>query len=181
MTRRAAFAVLLAGLGVLLIARPTFSVPGRALSLAEVRGLARSTIDRNFPGLGLDPEMLVAIAWIESAFNPSAVRIEPQVGDASVGLMQTLVGTADWLASTDYSSFGSSVSFADLFKPERSMYYAASYIHFLTFVSSERGPGRGSEEFVVRAYNAGPRNWRSSAAEGYFARYLDARRMFGSA
>lgn len=181
MKRRAVFAVLLAGLGVLLIVRPTFSVPGRALSLAEVRGLARSTINRYFPGLGLDPEMLVAIAWIESAFNPSAVRIEPQVGDASVGLMQTLISTADWLASTDYPRFGSSVSFGDLFRPDRSMYYAVSYVHFLTFVARERGPGRGSEEFVVRAYNAGPGNWRSSAAEGYWARYLEARRMFGSA
>ncbi len=181
MTRRLALALALAGLGVVVIVRPTFSVPGRALSLAEVRALARSTIDRDFPGLGLDPEMLVAIAWIESGFNPSAVRIEPYLADASVGLMQTLVGTADWLASTDYRRFGTSVSFADLFRPERSMYYGASYVHYLTFMAPERGEGRGSEEFVVRAYNAGPGNWRSGAAETYFARYRAAREMFGTA
>lgn len=37
---------------------------------------------------------VVAVAEIESAFDPAAVREEPQIGDRSLGLMQVLTTTA---------------------------------------------------------------------------------------
>jgi len=39
----------------------------------------------------VDPEMLMAMAKIESGGNPLAIRYERLLGDVSIGLMQTLL------------------------------------------------------------------------------------------
>ena len=43
---------------------------------------------------GLDPLLIKAVIATESSFNPQALRPEPQINDASRGLMQILYGTA---------------------------------------------------------------------------------------
>jgi hypothetical protein len=45
----------------------------------------------------LDPLLIKAVIAQESGYNPSAYRAEPQIGDASRGLMQVLYKTAVWL------------------------------------------------------------------------------------
>ncbi len=183
MTRRGLIALGLAGAGLLLLGRPTLALNGERLTAAQVRALADRVIARDFAGHGLDPAMMVAIAKIESDFRPGALRFEPWIGDVSVGLMQTLLGTARWLDSIasperPYGRIGRP-SLGDLLKPERSMYAAAAYLDWLTNWEPRRDGQRASEAFVVRAYNAGPGNWRSTAADAYFARWEAARSALG--
>jgi hypothetical protein len=45
----------------------------------------------------LDPLLIKAVIAQESGYNPAAYRAEPQIGDASRGLMQVLYKTAVWL------------------------------------------------------------------------------------
>lgn len=168
--------LILAG-GVLLLfgvtATTGIAVPGQNLSLADVQSLARQTLARNVFGGEriISRQVLVRIAWIESRFNPTAVRSEIHLGDASIGLMQTLTRTAKWLEADTRFSRGRGVSAADLFDPAISMYYAAAYLHRTRLV--ELGGG-ASEEMLVRAYNTGPGNWNSPAGAAYWRKYQQA-------
>ena len=49
---------------------------------------------------GLAPELVLAIVGTESAFNPRAYRFEPKINDASRGLMQILLATAQGMGYT---------------------------------------------------------------------------------
>jgi soluble lytic murein transglycosylase-like protein len=145
--------------------------PG-ALSETEVRSLARSIVS-NF-GLQVDPDQLVRIAWIESSFDPGAVRPEPHINDASAGLMQTLEGTAQWLAGDmGYDAFGARPTLQTLMGPQASLYYGAAYLEWL-----KNAYNRG-EEWTVRAYNGGPGGADKDYTRGYWRKYLDAKERFG--
>lgn len=139
------------------------------LSIAEVERLARRTVERDFPRV--DPLMLRAIAEIESARNPKAVRPEPQINDASAGLMQTLLATARWLAGPmGKDRFGTNPELADLLDPRVSMYYGAAMLDWL---STWRGQDR-PEHWIVQSYNGGPGNF-SAQTERYYERYEAAK------
>lgn len=66
------------------------------------------------------PALILAHIKQESSFNPLAYRAEPQIGDASTGLMQILVGTA--------KSFDSSVSIEKLKDPVYNIDLGTAYI-----------------------------------------------------
>ena len=141
----------------------------------EIRALAVETVRRY--GFNVSPDMLVAIAFIESSFNPLAVRVEPHKNDASAGLMQTLLGTAQWLHD-DFSIYRAKgrPSFDDLMRPDISMYFGAAYLDWLSTYMRRRQ----SEEWIVRAYNGGPGNAKnSSQTADYFRKYQAARERFG--
>ena len=146
------------------------------LTAQEARDLANNTVRRY--GLNADVNMLVAMAWIESSFDPRAVRAEPHINDASAGLMQTLLGTARWLYD-DFSRYRAMgrPSFDDLLRPEVSMYFGAAYVDWL---ATYGGVNRG-EEWIVRAYNGGPGlgAQRSSQTANHYRKYLEARARFG--
>ena len=162
-------------LGVFLIARPQVSVPGQALSEADVRALAREARG-SFPQL---PEaLLVSLAWIESSFNPTAVRVEPHLGTASVGLMQTLVTTAQWLHGFGIFS-AERPTFASLTDPRVSMFWGAAYLNWLHGQRPRFAPADRQEEFLVRAYNGGPGNWDSAATLNHWRKYLAAKAELG--
>eukprot|EP00835_Amoeboradix_gromovi_P007143 NODE_1099_length_1180_cov_0.029602.p1 type:complete len:195 gc:universal NODE_1099_length_1180_cov_0.029602:984-400(-) len=150
---------------------------GRTLSEAQVRNLAQSTVQTYFPRV--DPNMLVAMAWIESSFRADAIRYEPHIDDGSTGLMQTLVGTADWLwREMGARAFGEP-SPQSLLDPAQSMYFGAAYVNWLrTYGGKAR-----SEEWIVRAYNGGP-GWEARAGAvtqtaNHWAKYQAARGRFG--
>ena len=159
------------GAAVAFMSRRVISLGG-ALTESEVRTFAESIIGQF--NLRVDPRMVVRIAWIESAFEPTALRLESKIGDASAGLMQTLVSTAQWLATDmGYRAFGVP-KLVDLMGPQASIYFGAAYLRYL---SNYRNRGR-SEEWIVRSYNGGPGHGRSST-DKYWDRYLDAKRRFG--
>ncbi len=153
------------------------SVPGLKQLPATVRQIAETTA-ANY-GLAVNPTMLVAMASIESGFNPYAFRLEPQIGDASVGLMQTLLGTARDMFDKGYRAFNRP-DYADLTKAEVSMYFGAAYVDWLQkWHRSNRG-SNPTEEWLVRAYNGGP-GWQKSAkavsmTANHWAKYQQAKR-----
>jgi len=144
-----------------------------ALTVQQVRALADQTVGNFFPGI--DPRMLVAMAWIESSFRPTAFRIEITIQDASIGLMQTLGGTARWLWDIGYKGFGERPSDLALADPAVSMYFGAAYVDYLM---KYRGGGH-SEEWIVRAYNGGPGGATSAATLNHWRKYQEARARYG--
>lgn len=169
----AALIALLAG-GFALLHRRALAGDANALTEDQVRAFASGTLGL-IDNPRVDEDMIVRIAWIESAFDASAVRPEPQINDASAGLMQTLVGTADWLASQmGYTAFGKRASLQKLMGPQASIYYGAAYLDYLSDYAGQRR----SEEFMVRSYNGGPGNFNDDTAE-YWRRYLEAKARFG--
>lgn len=176
MTPHAILAVLiLAALGYVLFGGK-LAVPGLEENPIGVRGLAARIANTHFDGR-VDPSMLTAIAFVESSFNPTATRVEVAIGDVSIGLMQTLLSTARWLAEDmGYTAFGVPGP-EDLLDPDTSMYFGAAYVDYL----SHRNPitrGQG-EERIVRAYNGGPGGASSSATAPYWTKYQAARALYG--
>jgi len=145
------------------------------LTEAQVRQLAEKIVSSN--GFDIDPNMLVAIAWIESNFNTAALRLEPHVGadgDASAGIMQTLSSTAQWLATDFGYRAYAAPSLAELHDPEVSMYFGAAYIDYL----KNKRRDLDTEEKIIRGYNGGPAGYRRSATLPYWKKYLDAKARF---
>eukprot|EP00250_Pteridium_aquilinum_P015871 c22811_g1_i3 orf=433-1797(+) len=124
----------------------------------EMKAMATIVICRHFKDK-LDPLMICAIAEIESDRQPLAYRFEPKLGEASTGLMQTLQSTAEWFA-----------------RPFVSVYFGAA---FLMWVSTYGGKAQ-SEEFMVRAYNGGPKHTTSKSTLVYWNKYLAAKKSLQS-
>jgi soluble lytic murein transglycosylase-like protein len=120
------------------------SLPARQLTLLEVEQLAQHTVAAG--GYDVEPSMLVAMAWIESSFDPRAVGD----GGRSLGLMQVQASTAEditrRLGGRGYSAPD------DLFDPALSMDLAARYVQWLRTWNGVRRP----DSWVVQAYNGGP-------------------------
>ncbi|WP_299394644.1 lytic transglycosylase domain-containing protein [Pelagibius sp.] len=152
-----------------LLSRRTLAGEGPQ-SLGAVATLAQFTVDRH--KFNVDPKMAIRIAYIESSFNPSAIRYEPHLGDASIGLMQTLLGTARWL-EVDMGHNSHTASTTSLLDAQVSMYFGCAYLHWLR---RWRGSTR-SDEWVVRSYNGGPGHGK--ATDDYWRKYREAREKLG--
>jgi soluble lytic murein transglycosylase-like protein len=87
----------------------------------------------------VDPALIKAIITKESSWNPSAIRQEPQIGDASRGLMQILYTTARGVGYTGAAE--------GLFDPATNINFGTKY---LAAQLSRFGYPQG-----VSAYNAG--------------------------
>jgi soluble lytic murein transglycosylase-like protein len=123
---------------------------------------------------GLDPMMVRAIVEIESGGDPAAVRPEPALGDASIGLMQTLLQTAQWLWEIGNRALPKP-TYDALLDPSTSLYFGCAFLAWL------RDRTGGVEELMVRGYNGGLGN---SAAgdpdtDDYWRRYQAARARQG--
>lgn len=151
------------------------AVPGAEATSMDMRGIVWRIVNTHFPGR-VDGQMVLAIGWIESGFNPTAVRYEARINDASVGVMQTLVATAQWLAADmGYTAYGVP-DFEALLDAETSVYFGAAYLDYL---ANRNGLTRGgSEETIVRAYNGGPGGASSAATAPYWAKYQAAKPRF---
>ena len=120
--------------------------------------------------VGVSPLMLTAMAKIESAFRPGALRYETHLGDASIGLMQTLYRTARWLHDDlGYQAYQLASS-DDLMDPQTSVYFGGAYVDWL---STWRGVQR-AEQWVVMSYNGGP-NADNSQTRNHWAKYQAAK------
>lgn len=163
--------ILAAGIGALAIflAREATAATGGPLTIDRVRSLAETTASAY--ARSVDPLMIRAMVEIESGRDPRAIRDEPHIGDASVGLMQTLVGTAQWL----YDDIGDRrfrrPDFTSLLDPQTSMYFGARYVAWL-----QGHPNYdGTEEWLVRGYNGGPAGPYRSATLEHWRRYQRAK------
>ena len=92
---------------------------------------------------GVPVELIVATIATESSGRADARRSEPQIGDESVGLMQTLVRTAR-------NALGKpNLTGNDLLDPEFSILAGTAYI------AQQRGDTHFDPPLVAAAYNAG--------------------------
>ena len=87
----------------------------------------------------VDPALIKAVITKESSWNPGALRAEPQIGDASYGLMQLLLRTAQGMQP--------GVTPSDLFDPNINIDLGTRY---LAGQLGQYGYPAG-----VSAYNAG--------------------------
>ncbi|MBS7543636.1 transglycosylase SLT domain-containing protein [Ancylobacter oerskovii] len=92
---------------------------------------------------GVPVELVVATIATESSGNPGARRAEPQIGDESVGLMQTLVKTARFATGRE------SLKADDLLDPATSIDAGTAYI------AKQRSSTQLDPPRVAAAYNAG--------------------------
>lgn len=135
------------------------------LSRAEIKALAEETA-RDFPKV--DPLMLRSMAEIESGRNTGAYRFEGHLGEPSIGILQTLVSTAQWLARDMGAKKYGVPSEADLYDARKSMYFGAAYINWLRRYGT-------TEEHLVRNYNGGPKGYERSATLNHWRKYQKAR------
>jgi hypothetical protein len=159
------------GIGGLSVAAMLWALHGNAvaqgfvLPQSDVAAIALDTVVTHFPHVSAD--MVTVVASIESDFNPNAVRNEPRLNDASTGLMQTLVTTAQWLWDDMGYRAKSRPTAASLLEPENSIYFGAAYLDYLT---RYRGKLQ-TEQFVIESYNGGPGNSNSQTRQ-YWQKYL---------
>jgi len=165
--RTALFVAGLAGL-FWALSNKTLALPGAAWSKGQIRDLAGRVVSSH--NLNADPDMLTAMAMIESGGNPLALRYEALLNDASIGMMQTLLSTARWLYhDMGYRAYGEP-DLQDLLEPEVSMYFGAAYVHWL---STWRGQAR-NEEWIVMSYNGGP-GADNPQTRNHWNKYLEAK------
>jgi soluble lytic murein transglycosylase-like protein len=121
----------------------------KRLSSAEVLGLAHE-VKRESKKITIDPLVMASIAMIESSGDPKAYRFEPHLNEASAGLTQVLISTAQWLAKDmGFQEMGFPNTEDNLYQPRVALYFCGAY---LTWLSTYKKQKR-SEEFVVRGYN----------------------------
>ena len=92
----------------------------------------------------VEPALIKAVIGAESQFVPSAYRAEPQIGDASYGLMQLLYGTAKLLGYTGATS--------GLYDPTTNIRLGTRFLADLIKTADKRGY---SVDSAISAYNAG--------------------------
>ncbi len=156
------------------------------LSLQETSEIVRWTLaSDNFPNV--TPLMLGTVIEIESSRKPFAIRPEPRIEDFSVGMTQTLTRTARVLhdnlgfnmhprpapLNLDYPATDTrrvSESPAKiLFDPRASIYYGAAALQDIYWYSTSQ---EKTDEWVIRAYNGGPRYGpTSSDTVNHWAKY----------
>ncbi len=140
-----------------------FQLPSnRKLTIEETFKLAQYYAFDVFGGQ-LEPSIITAMAIQESQLKPWATRNESR-GRKSVGLMQTLIGTAQDMYNRGYTAVGQP-SEQSLMKPHVSMYFGMAYMDWLQRTYPARhdydGPHNNYWEWYVRAYNGGP-GWKNS-------------------
>lgn len=94
----------------------------------------------------VDPALVMAIMETESSFDPNAYKGEPQINDASRGLMQLLFSTAQWLGFTG--------TVDKLCDPQTNIYFGMKFLQWLY------GRCDGNLECIIMSYNEGNGNYR---------------------
>lgn len=142
-------------------------VPANVWYAGKVKQVAEAHV-RKF-GLNCSPVMIAAMVKIESNFNPKAYRYEKHLNDASYGLMQTMLKTAQWMHDIGYKGYAYP-SGTDLYQGEVSLYFGMAYVDYLT--KYKKKPR--DEKWVVESYNGGPGNSNSMTARHY-SKYIAAK------
>lgn len=132
----------------------------------------------------IDPAIVLAMVKQESNFNPKAERHEKHIknkfslyesGDTSLGLMQTLTSTANWLyQDMGYRAYVPTIS--SLQEPNVSLYFGCAYIDYMLKRNSSL-----TVEQLAEYYNGGYGNsnkWTKIHASKVKT-YYDAYKMKG--
>lgn len=119
----------------------------KALTLDQMKALAGPLASAK----GVPLPLVLAIASAESGFAGWATRGEPQIGDASIGLMQVLVSTARAQGYT-----GSVGAWNDATNTGTGLYDPATNLRYgIAQIASLLKKAGGDVEAAVAGYNAG--------------------------
>lgn len=132
------------------------------LTRTELKAVAEVVLSRHFKEKRLHHGMLCAVAEICS--KRLLYGLEPPNG-----ILHLSFPTAQWLYNTlGYKAY-SIHSVEDLHRPFVSMYFAASYMSWL---STCEGRQR-DDQFIVKSYLVGPQNVNTQIAGPYWLKYLE--------
>jgi soluble lytic murein transglycosylase len=109
---------------------------------------------------GLEPQLVAAVIYQESKFDPNA-----ESDSGAVGLMQLLPSTGQGIADR---TGGDAWTPADLHNPELNIRYGSWYLRHLL-------DKYGDEELALAAYNAGQTNVDRWRAEGGGIQFAETR------
>ncbi|KAJ4705778.1 Transglycosylase SLT domain [Melia azedarach] len=146
------------------------------LTQTEMRAVASIVVRRHF-GRQVDPDMICAIADLESDRQLLAVRYDKKTKETTVGIMQLTRKTAVWLFSEmGYRVYDVEQNPDLLFRPLVSVYFGAAYLIWLShFQEKER-----TEEFVIRAYRRGTKKATHKSTLPYWKSYLSVKETLPS-
>ncbi|XP_077220849.1 transglycosylase isoform X2 [Tasmannia lanceolata] len=150
------------------------------LTQTEMKAVAGIIVHRHFK-LQIDPDMICAIAEIESDRQPTAQCYNKKTKEITVGLMQMIPTKAEWLVREmgyrAYEAHGNIEGNPELlYRPFINVYFGAAYIKWL---SGYDGKQR-SDEFVVRAYKGGIKKATHKSTMNYWLRYLSVKQSLPS-
>ncbi|XP_065864464.1 uncharacterized protein [Euphorbia lathyris] len=146
------------------------------LTQTEMKAVAEIVVRRHFDTHIL-PEMLCAIAELESDRLLLATNYDKKTKRTTVGIMQLSTETAKWLVSdVGYRIYDVEEHEEILFRPFVSAYFGAAHLKWLSnFEQKER-----SEEFIVRAYKGGTKKATHKSTLQYWKRYLSVKESLPS-
>ncbi|KAJ7948988.1 Transglycosylase SLT domain [Quillaja saponaria] len=146
------------------------------LTQTEMRAVVQIVIRRHFHS-EIDPDMICSIAELESDRQLLAMRRDKKGKETTVGIMQLLPKTAEWLASElGYCSYEVKGNPDLLYRPFVNVYLGAAYLKWLSnFEKIER-----SEEFIVRAYKGSTKKATRKATLPYWKLYLSVKESLPS-
>lgn len=146
------------------------------ITQTEMKAVAEIVVRRHFLSQ-IDPEMICAVAELESDRQLLATRYNRKTKETTSGIMQLLPKTAEWLVSEmGYRRYEIEGNPTLLFRPFISVYLGAAYLKWL---SNYDGKER-SEEFIVRAYKAGTKKATHKSTLEYWRRYLSVKQSLPS-
>ncbi|KAI9159815.1 hypothetical protein LWI28_002179 [Acer negundo] len=141
------------------------------LTQTEMKAVVKIVVKRHFDS-HIDPDMISAIAELESDRQILATQYDRKTKETFLGLMQISPKTALWLVSElGYLSHEVDTNPEVLYRPLISIYFGAAYLKWLSnFQESER-----SEEFIVRAYKGGTKKATHKSTLPYWKRYVSVK------
>ncbi|KAI8005709.1 hypothetical protein LOK49_LG07G03684 [Camellia lanceoleosa] len=146
------------------------------LTQTEMKAVAGIIVRRHFVSL-IDSDMICAIAELESDRQPISTRYNKKTKEITVGIMQILPKTADWLVrELGYRAYEVEGNSKLLYRPFTNVYLGASYLNWLSNYSQQER----SEEFIVRAYKGGTKKATHKSTLQYWRRYLGVKESLPS-
>ncbi|XP_057950159.1 uncharacterized protein LOC131145098 isoform X1 [Malania oleifera] len=146
------------------------------LTQTEMRAVAGIIVSRHFDSQ-IDPDMICAVAELESDRQPLAERYNRKTKETTMGIMQLLPKTVDWMVSElGYRTYEVEGNPTLLYRPFVNVYLGSAYLKWLSnYEQKER-----SEEFVVRSYKGGAKKATHKSTLPYWRRYLSVKESLPS-
>ncbi|KAB5547974.1 hypothetical protein DKX38_011380 [Salix brachista] len=121
-------------------------------------------------------DMICAIAELESDRQPLSTKwYGKKTKETALGIMQILPKTAEWLVrDLGYQAYEVEGNPENLYRPFVSVYFGLGISIFEAFCRVR------SEEFIVRAYNGGPKKATHKSTLTYWKRYLSVKESLPS-
>ncbi|XP_043698786.1 uncharacterized protein LOC122649621 [Telopea speciosissima] len=146
------------------------------LTQTEMRAVAEIIVRRHFQSQ-VDPDMICAIAELQSDRQLLTTRYNKKTKETGFGIMQLSPKTAEWLVrDMGYRQYEIEGDSTLLYKPFISVYFGAAYLKWLSnYEEKER-----NEEFVIRAYKGGTKKAKHKSTLDYWRRYLSVKQSLPS-